>query len=259
MGLAYEELMKGSKAENLETAIKCYEKALEGRTFETSPQDWAETKYQLGSVYCDRIWGERAKNLALAIHHLSEASKVRTFENYPEKWANTQNALANAYRYLTEGNKKENFKAALSFYEEALKVRTPESSPEEWSRIKYNIGVLYLDYLQNFAKAVEKQIFISSVCSDELAYVLIYPEICRAIENIQASLTVRTPDRYPLERAESLNILGTVYIQANYLWKRLREAREMIDNEIIEMTKYELQEEILFLQILETSLQISFA
>ena len=247
MGVVYEEQMKGSKAENLETAIKCYEKALEGRTFETSPQNWAETKYQLGSVYCDRIWGERAKNLALAIQHLSEASKVRTFENSQEKWANTQNALANAYRYLIKGNKAENFKLALSCYEEALKVRTPESSPKEWSRIKYNIGVLYLDYIDNFVEVVESQIFISSVCSDELAYLNIYSEIHQAIENLQASLKVRTPDKYPIERAESLNILGTVYIEANYLWKKLRKVREINQNQI--------QDEISSLQDVAISLQ----
>lgn len=244
MGVVNEARMKGSKAENLETAIKYYKKALEGRTFETSPQDWAETKYQLGSVYYDRIWGERAKNLALAIHHLSEASKVRTFEASPEKWANTQNALANAYRYLTEGNKAENFKLSLSCYEEALKVRTPESSPKEWSRIKYNIGVLYLDYLGNLAESASPNIFASCMCSEGLAYVLIYPEIRQAIENLLASLEVRIPDKYPIERAESLNVLGTVYIQANYIWETLKKMRN-----------YEILDEMPSARSLETSLQ----
>jgi CHAT domain-containing protein len=244
MGVVNEARMKGSKAENLETAIKYYEKALEGRTFETSPQDWAETKYQLGSVYYDRIWGERAKNLALAIHHLSEASKVRTFEASPEKWANTQNALANAYRYLTEGNKAENFKLSLSCYEEALKVRTPESSPKEWSRIKYNIGVLYLDYLGNLAESASPNIFASCMCSEGLAYVLIYPEIRQAIENLLASLEVRIPEKYPIERAESLNVLGTVYIQANYIWETLKKMRN-----------YEILDEMPSARSLETSLQ----
>lgn len=247
LGYVYHERMKGSKAENLETAIKCYEKALEGRTFETSPQDWAETNHNLGNIYCDRIWGEKSKNLELAIDHLLKALKVRTFEACPEKWANTQNTLGNAYRYLTEGNKKENFKAAISCYEEGLKVYTPESSPKEWSRVKYNIGVLYLDYIDNFVEVVESKIFISSVCSDELAYLNIYSEIHQAIENLQASLKVRTPDKYPIERAESLNILGTVYIEANYLWKKLRKVREINQNEI--------QDEISSLQDVAISLQ----
>ncbi len=244
MGCIYEDRIKGSKAENLETAIKCYQEALKGRTFETSSEDWAETNHNLGNTYCERIWGESAKNLALAIHHLSEASKVRTFENSPEKWANTQNTLANAYRYLTEGNKAENFKLALSCYEDALKVRTPESSPEEWSRIKYNIGVLYLDYLNNFAEVAHPNIFVSSVCSEGLAYVLIYPKISEAIENLLASLEVRTPDKYPIERAESLNVLGTVYVIANYLWQRLKQTRN-----------YAILDEMPSARSLETSLQ----
>lgn len=250
MGCVYEDRIKGSKAENLETAIKYYEKALKGRTFETSPQDWAETKYQLGSVYCDRLWGERAKNLALAIHHLSEASKVRTFEASPEKWANTQNALANAYRYLTEGNKAENFKLSLSCYEEALKVRTPESSPKEWSRIKYNIGVLYLDYLNKIPSLAGKiplltaqEIIILFTClSDVSAYTIIYPEIWDAIQNLKASLQVRTHDKYPIERAESLNVLARAYILANLLWERLKIMRNNKNGIPFEKMSPELQE-----------------
>jgi CHAT domain-containing protein/tetratricopeptide (TPR) repeat protein len=250
LGYVYHDRIKRSKAENLEIAIDYYKKALEGRSFETSPEKWAETNHNLGNIYCDRIWVEKSENLELAIDHLLKALKVRTFEACPEKWANTQNSLANAYRYLTESNKKENFKAAIRGYEEALKVYTPESSPKEWSRIKYNIGVLYFDYLNKiplFAGKIPlltaQEIIILFTClSDVSAYTIIYPEIWDAIQNLKASLQVRTHDKYPIERAESLNVLAMVYILANLLWESLKITRNNKNGIPFEKMSPELQE-----------------
>ncbi|MEG3975541.1 CHAT domain-containing protein [Microcoleus sp. herbarium8] len=227
LGYVYHDRMKGSKAENLERAIDYYKKALEGRSFESSPENWAETHHNLGNIYCDRIWGEKSENLELAIDHLLKALKVRTFEACPEKWANTQNTLGNAYRYLTESNKKDNFKATISCYEEALKVYTAENSPKEWSRIKYNIGALYSDYLNKIASLTAEKIVILFACSSDVsAYLIIYPEIWEAIRNLEASLEVRTHDKYPIERAESLNVIASVYILANLLWEKVKEIRK---------------------------------
>ncbi len=54
---------KGNAGENLEIAIACYQAALQVRTREAFPKDWAATQNNLGDAYSDRIRGERGENL----------------------------------------------------------------------------------------------------------------------------------------------------------------------------------------------------
>ncbi|NEP29106.1 MAG: tetratricopeptide repeat protein, partial [Moorea sp. SIO3I6] len=51
------------KAQNLEVAIACLQLALEVRTRERFPIDWATTQNNLGNAYLERIEGEKAQNL----------------------------------------------------------------------------------------------------------------------------------------------------------------------------------------------------
>ena len=51
LGNAYRDRIQGSRAENLEAAIKAYEAALTVRTREAFPQDWAMTQNNLGTAY----------------------------------------------------------------------------------------------------------------------------------------------------------------------------------------------------------------
>ena len=58
---AYRDRINGSRAENLEWAIKFYRAALTVRTLEDFPEKWAMTQNNLAAAYSDRIKGSRAK------------------------------------------------------------------------------------------------------------------------------------------------------------------------------------------------------
>ena len=53
--MAYRSRIQGSRAENIEAAIKAYEAALTVYTREAFPQEWANTQNNLGVAYGDRI------------------------------------------------------------------------------------------------------------------------------------------------------------------------------------------------------------
>jgi hypothetical protein len=47
LGVAYQNRIKGERADNLETTIACYQEALKVYTFETFPKDWERTQMNL--------------------------------------------------------------------------------------------------------------------------------------------------------------------------------------------------------------------
>jgi Tetratricopeptide repeat len=70
----------GDRMLNLELAITANKLALQIRTRESFPEDWAMTQHNLGNVYADRIRGERAENLEKAIEAFEFALQVRETE-----------------------------------------------------------------------------------------------------------------------------------------------------------------------------------
>jgi tetratricopeptide (TPR) repeat protein len=54
LGNAYADRIRGERAENLERAIRHYQQALEVRTREAFPSDWAGTQNNLGLAYHNR-------------------------------------------------------------------------------------------------------------------------------------------------------------------------------------------------------------
>ena len=87
LGVAYRKRIKGSRADNIEAAIKAYEAALTVFTRETFPQNWAMTQHNLGSAYNDRIQGSRADNTEAAIKAYEATLTVYTREDFPQDWA----------------------------------------------------------------------------------------------------------------------------------------------------------------------------
>ncbi len=67
LGAAYSDLPAGDRAKNLRRAIACYEAALQVRTREDFPVNWAATQNNLGAAYSDLPAGDRAENLKRAI------------------------------------------------------------------------------------------------------------------------------------------------------------------------------------------------
>ena len=101
LGTAYHVRIQGSRAENIEAAIKAFEAALTVLTREALPQEWAQTQNNLGNAYYDRIQGSRAENLEAAIKAYEAALTVCTREAFPQEWATTRTISAPPIRTVS--------------------------------------------------------------------------------------------------------------------------------------------------------------
>ncbi|WP_204105512.1 MULTISPECIES: tetratricopeptide repeat protein, partial [Spirulina sp. CCY15215] len=133
----------GSRANNIEIAIACYQAALQVLTRDAFPQDWATTQNGLGAAYRNRIRGERGENLEQAIACYQAALQVYTREAFPQDWAITQNNLGTAYSDRIRGERGENLELAIACYQAALQVRTREAFPQQWATTQNNLGEAY--------------------------------------------------------------------------------------------------------------------
>lgn len=122
LGSAYADLPTGDRIANIQQAIACYDAALQVRTREAFPIDWAATQDNLGNAYADLPAGDRAVNIQQAITCYETALQVRTREAFPVDWAATQNNLGNAYWKLPAGDHAANLQQTIACYEAALQV-----------------------------------------------------------------------------------------------------------------------------------------
>ena len=79
--------LKESRENNeqlLETAINCYEKALQTLTKDTYPDNWALTQMTLGKAYSVRLQGNPNDNHKKAQQHLENALSIYTLETNPD-------------------------------------------------------------------------------------------------------------------------------------------------------------------------------
>lgn len=97
LGNAYWSRIEGNRADNLEQAIAHYSLALEVRTRDAFPADWAMTHNNLATAYWNRIEGSRAANLEQAITHYSLAFEVYTRDAFPVKCRLSQRNLGHLY------------------------------------------------------------------------------------------------------------------------------------------------------------------
>ncbi|WP_293214283.1 MULTISPECIES: CHAT domain-containing tetratricopeptide repeat protein [unclassified Microcoleus] len=193
IGIKICQFPRGNRAENLEISIATYEIVLSVRTFETKPEQWAQTQNNLGNVYVYRIRGERADNIEKAILCYQDALKVRTRDTFPTDWATTQNNLAAAYYSRIRGKKADNIERAIASFTEALEVRTSirEEIPEQWAQTQNNLGEAYRQRIKG-----------------ERA-----DNIEQAIAYYTAALEVYTHEEFPEQRAQTQNNLGEAYRQ----------------------------------------------
>jgi CHAT domain-containing protein len=189
LAAAYYNRILGERADNLETAIACYQEALKVRTFDAFPVDWAMTQNNLGRAYYNRILGERAENLETAIACYEESLKVCTPDAFPNEWATTQNNLATAYCERIRGERADNLETAIACYEESLKVYIPDAFPNEWATMQNNLATAYCERIRG-----ER--------ADNLE---------TAIACYRDALKVRTFDAFPVDWAVTQNNLGVAY------------------------------------------------
>ncbi len=220
---------------NLELGIAAYELALQVRTRNAFPEQWATTQNNLATAYLYRVQGDRAENLEHAITAYELALQVRTRDSFPEDWAMTQNNLANAYVEKNRGGRAENLERAIAAYELALQVRTRDSFPEDWAMTQNNLANACCERIRgDRAENIEQAIAAYELALQVLTYNA-FPEQWAATQNNLASaycerirgdraenieqaiaayelaLQVRTRDAFPEQWAVTQNNLATAY------------------------------------------------
>ncbi|MEH2378226.1 MAG: CHAT domain-containing tetratricopeptide repeat protein [Nostoc sp.] len=175
----------GDKAENLEKAIACYQNALSIRTREDFPELWAQTQFNIGSAYRQRIRGDAAENVEIAIAANQSALQVYTKAAFPTNWAEVHMNLANAYLanasfHRIHGDRSENLEKAIAANQSALQVLTKDEFPRQWAMTQMNLGNVFL----------EKQ------------------QIEAAITSYRSALKIFTPTAFPTECLKAGQMLG---------------------------------------------------
>ncbi|MDZ8083170.1 MAG: CHAT domain-containing protein [Nostoc sp. DcaGUA01] len=128
---------------NVELSITAYQFALQIRTREGFPEQWATTQSNLAIAYRERILGERADNLELAIAASELALQIFTPEAFPQAWAGIQSNLAFAYSERIRGEKADNLEQAIAAGELALQIFTCETFPQQWATTQSNLALAY--------------------------------------------------------------------------------------------------------------------
>jgi len=147
-----QELRFGSKANNLEIAIRGYKVAAPFLTRNVSPQTWAETQNNMGNAYCNRIYGEQPENLEQALCCYKAALQVYTKEKFPKDWAWTLNLLGTVYHDRLRDNQEKNLEKAICCYKAALQIYTENKFPQGWGDINNNLGNAYCQRIQGNKK-----------------------------------------------------------------------------------------------------------
>lgn len=235
LGIAFGNLRGGDKLSNLQKAIACYQEALQTRTQDAYPVDWAATQNNLGIAYRELPGGDRQTNLQKAIECFQKALQIRTRNAYPVDWAMTQHNLGNIYSSLPRGDRRVNLQMAITSYKETLTILTLEAYPYFWAMAQHSLGSAYSNLLSkdwqvNLGKAIEcyqkaLQIYTQEAYPYFWAMVqhslgLAYSNLLnkdwqvnleKAIECYQKAQEVYTQEAYPVDWAATQNNLGNIY------------------------------------------------
>lgn len=246
LGSAYYQQPEGNRAENLSSAIACYEKALEIFTLEDAPQDHALVENDLGTAYAELSYvtlSMRARTEAIT--HFKQALRVWTPEAAPLDYALVQNNLGVIYSELPVGNPTDDdptggdpttgLQQAIACYKEAASLLTDVIAPLEHASIQVNLGNAYARLrtgkrAENFQMAKEcyEEALKKQTLEDfpfEYARIkhnlgTVYrdsPEgdhehnLLQAIACYEESLQILTGEIYPFEYAQVQNSLGAIY------------------------------------------------
>jgi tetratricopeptide (TPR) repeat protein len=173
----------------LEEAVAAFRAALEERTRERAPLDWAATQNNLGNA----LWriGERESGTARleqAVAAFRAALEERTRERLPLQWAATQNNLGLAlWRIGERESGTARLEEAVAAYRAALEECTRERVPLQWALTQHNLGAA----LQALG---ERE---SNIARFE-----------EAVAAYRAALEERTRERVPLRWAMTQHNLG---------------------------------------------------
>ena len=187
--MAYDKIISGNRAENLEKAIEYYQAALKVYTRKDYPSECSWTQSNLAKSYTNRILGNKAENLENAIELFQLALQVILLEDDPTNWATTQIHLADAYLERIRGERAENVEKSIECSQAALEVRTRKYDPTSWAWIQHT---LERPTLREFGGT--RRINLE-----------------KAIEYFQAALQVYTRKNFPQRWAMAQLNLGNAY------------------------------------------------
>ena len=176
---------------NLELSIAAYKQAINIRSKNKMPVEWAETMNNLAMAYRDRILGNRSENLEQAITACHQVLTIRTESDMPIEWAQTTSNLASIYLFRVQGNREENLERCIVAYQKSLTIITPNAMLTGWAQIMSDLGNAYFSRIRgDRATNLEK-----------------------AIDNYQQALTVRTKSAMPIQWAHTLTNLAAAYFE----------------------------------------------
>jgi tetratricopeptide (TPR) repeat protein len=227
---------KGDNAA-LREAVAAYRAALEERTRERVPLDWAMTQNSLGNALS--TLGERERDTATieeAVGAYRAALEEWTRERVPLDWAMTQNNLGNALSTLgARESGIARLEEAVAAYRAALEEWTRERVPLDWARTQNNLGTVLsaLGARESGTARLEEAVAAYRTALEErtrervpLDWALIQNNLGnalsalgeresgtarleQAITGFRAALEEWTRDRVPLQWAATQNNLGS--------------------------------------------------
>ena len=127
----------------LEQAVEAYRAALQERTRERVPLDWAMTQNNLGNALADprRARERHRPGWSRRWTPIARRLQERTRERVPLDWATTQNNLGTALTTLGERESgTARLEQAVDAYRAALLERTRERVPLDWAMTQNNLG-----------------------------------------------------------------------------------------------------------------------
>ena len=172
----------GSRANNLEIAIKGYETVLEMRPRATMAEQWAMTQNNLGNAYRGRIRGERAQNIEHAIEAYEQSLQVRTPTAFPIDCLQTGRNLGNI------GKAEKDWETAMKGYGQAI---AGVEQSRDWAITQYSKKEILGDAIGVYHGMIE-------VCYQagqlDRAFTTVESNKSRYLVELLAATTVNIPD-----------------------------------------------------------------
>lgn len=126
----------------LQAAVAAFEAALEIRTREATPLDWAKTQNNLGNALS--TWGARGdgtKRLQAAVAAYKSVLEIYSREALPLDWAMIQSNLGAVLQVWGErDNDTRGLQEAVTALEASLEVLTKEALPHQWAMSQNNLS-----------------------------------------------------------------------------------------------------------------------
>jgi len=133
---------QNGRSDPLKEAVATFRQALDERTRERVPMDWAKTQNNLGVALLSL--GNRESGtqcLEEALHAFRQALQELTRERVPLDWAKTQNNLGLTFAILGERESgTQRLKEAVAAFRQVLEEWTMERVPLDWAKTQNNLG-----------------------------------------------------------------------------------------------------------------------